>query len=290
VCLVLPGLAWGCQSHGSLSNQSRTYQTIIMSRYFKALICSLLLFSITACLPDDTLDLVLGTPLPLTQVTPTRADAAPTRAATRPPKATPTTARRVKNQPGDFDFYVLSLSWSPDYCATTDNADPQQCSVGKRLGFVLHGLWPQYTTGYPGDCATTRLADKVLAKFPNLFPSASLAFHEWSKHGTCSGLTPEEYLAKAKAIKDSVTIPTAYQRPAKALRVTVDQLRQAFIDANPNFTTATLVVNCSGSGRFLKEIYVCFSLDGTPIDCSRELQKDEARSCRNADFLVRNVK
>jgi ribonuclease T2 len=257
-----------------------------MSRYFKALCCILVLISVTACLPDDTLDLVLSTPEPVTDITVTRAKPAPTKVgATRTPKATPT---RV--QSADFDFYVLSLSWSPDYCATTDNPDPNQCSAGKRLGFVLHGLWPQYINGYPSDCTTTKLADKVLSKFPNLFPSTSLAFHEWSKHGTCSGLTPEEYLALAKDIKESVAIPTDYQRPARALRVTVDELKQEFIDANSDFTTATLVVSCSGSGRFLKEVYVCFSLDGEPIDCSRELQKDETRSCRNADFLVRNVK
>jgi ribonuclease T2 len=266
-----------------------------MSRHFKAFACILVLISLAACLPGNTLDVVLGAPVPLTEAAVTQTKPGPTKivatkAAATKAAPTATAAHRTKNQPGDFDFYVLSLSWSPDYCATTDNADPNQCSVGKRLGFVLHGLWPQYNTGYPGDCATTRLADKVLAKFPNLFPSASLASHEWSKHGTCSGLTPEEYLTMAQEIKDSVTIPTAYQRPEKALRVTVDQLRQAFIDANPNFTSATLVVNCSGSGRFLKEIYVCFSREGEPIGCSRELQKDETRSCQNADFLVRNVK
>ena len=253
-----------------------------MTRYFKTLTLLLVLISLTACLPDDTLDVILGTPAPLIESTPLKS---PTKSATRTPKVTPTQERSA-----DFDFYVLSLSWSPDYCATADNADPNQCSVGKKLGFVLHGLWPQYNSGYPSDCTTTRLPDKVLAKFSNLFPSTSLAIHEWRKHGTCSGLTPEGYLSLAKDIKSSVAIPIDYQRPTKALRVTVDDLKQAFIDANPNFTAATVVVNCSGSGRFLKEIYVCFSIDGEPIECSRELQKDESRSCKNADFLVRNVK
>ena len=269
-----------------------------MSRYFKVLTLLLVLISLTACLPDDTLDVILGTPAPLIESTPLKAATksptksatkpvtkSPTKSATRKPKATPTQA-----QTADFDFYVLSLSWSPDYCATTDNADPNQCSVGRKLGFVLHGLWPQYINGYPSDCATTRLPDKTLAKFPNLFPSTSLAIHEWRKHGTCSGLTPEGYLSLAQDIKASVAIPMEYQRPTKALRVTVDDLKQAFLDVNPSFTTATVVVNCSGSGRFLKELYVCFSIDGEPIECSRELQKDESRSCKNADFLVRNVK
>ena len=61
------------------------------------------------------------------------------------------------DEPGQFDFYLLVLSWSPDYCANDGVDDVQQCTIGRKLGFVLHGLWPQYNKGYPGDCATTRL-------------------------------------------------------------------------------------------------------------------------------------
>jgi ribonuclease T2 len=275
------------ESHSNLPTLDLTF---IMSRYLKVLAFVLIVISITACLPDAVILTSVSTPLPLIETTPTRTASAPTQAATRTPKATPTTSRRAKNQPGDFDFYVLNLSWSPDYCASNGDADPQQCSVGKRLGFVLHGLWPQYTTGYPSDCATIALPNQIRSRFTALFPSASLMIHEWAKHGTCSGLTPEEYLTLAQNIKTSVSIPIAYQRPEKAFRVTSDQLRQSFMAANPNFSAATLVVNCSGSGRFLQELLICFSREGEPMACSRELQKEEARTCRNADFLVRNVK
>src|SRR5512143_921046 len=101
--------------------------------------------------------------------------AVPTKAPTRA-TATATPGRRVKNTPGDFDFYVMSLSWSPDYCSGND--DPQQCSVGKKLGFVLHGLWPQYNRGFPADCSKVKLSEDVQAKFPILYPSASLYTHE----------------------------------------------------------------------------------------------------------------
>ena len=54
---------------------------------------------------------------------------------------------------GVFDYYLLSLSWSPTYCET-HAGDASQCSQ-KHFGFVLHGLWPQYAAGgYPQDCAT----------------------------------------------------------------------------------------------------------------------------------------
>ena len=220
----------------------------------------------------------------------------PTRTATKNAAPSPTPGKRgentsrVKNTPGDFDFYVLTLSWSPDYCAGSNVDDPQQCGLGKKLGFVLHGLWPQYTRGYPADCSTVNLPKDAQQKFPNLYPSPKLYTHEWSKHGTCSGLKPEEYLALSKTLKESIAIPTAYRSPAKAFRTTADQLKADFVSANSAVTDDALAVQCSGSGRYLQELYVCLSREGQPIACSQEIQNDAAKSCGKADFLVRNVK
>jgi ribonuclease T2 len=212
----------------------------------------------------------------------------PTGAATRSATLTPTPGKRVQNTPGDFDFYVMSLSWSPDYCAGND--DPQQCSVGKKLGFVLHGLWPQYTRGYPADCSNVKLPKDVQAKFPNLYPSTSLYTHEWDKHGTCSGLTPVDYMMLAKTLKESIAIPAAYRSPARAFRTTPAELKAAFVEANASLNEDELAVQCSGSGRFLQELRMCFSRDGQPTACSQEVQNDATKSCGKTDFLVRNVK
>ena len=249
------------------------------------LVCFVL--SLTGCLATDVREVKSTLSAPITLIAaPTKK---PTGAVTASTEPTPTTGKRIKNTPGDFDFYVLVLSWSPDYCAGSVD-DPQQCGVGKRLGFVLHGLWPQYTRGYPADCSNVKLSKDVPATFPNLYPSSNLYVHEWNKHGTCSGLTPVEYLTLAKTLKESIAVPAAYRQPAKAFRTTVDDLRSAFVQANLALSAGALGVQCSGSGRFLKELYVCFSRDGQPIACSNEIQKDAANSCRNADFLVRNVK
>lgn len=209
-----------------------------------------------------------------------------------PPEPTtePEAAATVENQPADFDFYVLALSWSPDYCATSGADDAQQCSMGKKLGFVLHGLWPQYDKGYPIDCTTFKLPASVKAKFPGLYPSTALYDHEWEKHGTCSGLEPEQYLALSKELKESVTIPSRYKAPEKTIRVTVKQLKQDFVSANSDLSESGLAAYCSGDGRFLKELYVCFSTGGEPIKCSTEIHTRASKSCQNPDFLVRNVR
>ncbi|MCI0476286.1 MAG: hypothetical protein L0Y55_08565 [Anaerolineales bacterium] len=196
----------------------------------------------------------------------------------------------LSGQPGQFDFYVLALSWSPDYCATDGADDAQQCSIGRKLGFVLHGLWPQYNRGYPSYCATTKMPADVKTKFPALYPSSKLYDHEWEKHGTCTGLTPEQYLALSKRLKDAVIIPDSYRAPEQPFRVTATRLKQDFGAANSNQIESSLAVYCSGSGRFLQEVYVCFSLEGKPTACSSEIQSRASRSCGSPDFLVRNVR
>jgi ribonuclease T2 len=189
-----------------------------------------------------------------------------------------------------FDFYVLALSWSPDYCATDGQNDAQQCSIGKKLGFVLHGLWPNYERGYPEYCSTQKMPPDVRAKFPNLYPSSKLYDHEWEKHGTCSGLSPESYLELSKTLKNSVQSPAAYRTPENPFRSTSKQLKSDFTFTNPALFDASLAVYCSGSGRFLSEVFVCFSPDGEPAACSNDVQTKALRSCGNPDFLVRNVR
>lgn len=220
------------------------------------------------------------------QPSPTSTRPSPTVAA----RSLPTTPARVNDQAGDFDFYVLALSWSPNYCASNGADDPQQCSLGKKLGLVLHGLWPQYDKGYPSDCSTTRLPENVKARFPALYPSPKSYDHEWEKHGTCSGLTPEQYLSLSKKLKDSVAIPARYRAPEKPIRVTVAQLKQEFTVVNPDLSASSLAVNCTGSGRFLQELFVCFSLEGRLASCSEEIQRVASKSCQNPDLLVQNVR
>ena len=57
---------------------------------------------------------------------------------------------------GDFDYYVLSLSWSPTWCAIEgDDRGADQCDARHDYGWILHGLWPQNERGYPSYCNTS---------------------------------------------------------------------------------------------------------------------------------------
>lgn len=189
---------------------------------------------------------------------------------------------------GQFDYYMLALSWSPSYCA--EREDPGQCATGRRLGFVLHGLWPQYERGYPESCSAERLDGAVKARYTGIYPSPSLIDHEWQKHGTCSGLAPSAYFDLSARLKDSLRIPPAYQQPAAPVRVTYSDLTRAFQAANPALASDAVLPFCTRGGDFLQEIRVCYGKDGTSRSCAPQELKRSHASCGQDSFLLRNVR
>ena len=43
-----------------------------------------------------------------------------------------------------FSYYMLVLSYAPDFCAEPGgNKDFRECGTGRKVGFIVHGLWPQ---------------------------------------------------------------------------------------------------------------------------------------------------
>lgn len=233
------------------------------------------------------------TPAPVVNVSETETPAtveSPTVTVAPPLTAVPTETSWLDKPTGDFDFFVLALSWSPDYCASNGGDDPQQCSIGKKLDFVLHGLWPQYDNGYPIFCSTETLPDDLKDEFSGLYPSEALFDHEWEKHGTCTGLTPEGYLLWSQELKESVMIPAAFNSPEEPFRTDAEGLKASFMQVNAEFNEDSFAVYCSGSGRFLKELFVCFAKDGSPTDCGSDLHNKASKSCGQADFLVRNTR
>jgi len=195
----------------------------------------------------------------------------------------------MANVTGNFDFYLLSLSWSPGFCATPAGAnDPGQCAPGRKFSFVLHGLWPQYEqTGWPEDCSTDPLDRSVVSKMINIMPSEHLIEHEWSKHGTCSGLDSKDFFEEADEAFHSINIPAPYRELPAMLTVSPDEIRNQFASANPKIGEQGFVVECSGNGRFLSEVHACLNKDLQGRACNREEQRHE---CRSDSVVMRPVR
>ena len=182
-------------------------------------------------------------------------------------KTANTAATKGLPQGSGFDFYVMSLSWSPTWCAGSPDADSaQQCT--RRLGLVMHGFWPQFERGYPADCPSRepdRIPDSLARSYLDLIPSIGLMGHEWRKHGTCSGLSQADYLATARAARNSITVPKELETDQAPASLPVAGIEQEFIKINPGLSLNAVSVTCKG--QMLEEIRICLTKDLKFRDC-----------------------
>src|SRR3569833_964069 len=155
---------------------------------------------------------------------------------------------RRQNEPGKFDYYVLSLSWSPSYCEAAaerapNRAPDQQCAA-RPFAFVVHGLWPQYERGFPSYCQVPapRLDRGLVGGVLDLMPSPRLVFHEWDRHGTCSGQTAHAYFEAMRKARAVVKIPDDYLALAQTRTVSAAEVTAAFIKASPSLSREDVAV------------------------------------------------
>lgn len=174
----------------------------------------------------------------------------------------------------DFNFYILALSWSPEYCHGHPNS--RQCG-GDHPGFVVHGLWPQRNSGqWPSNCSNAPgLPDPQTML--DLMPSPRLIAHEWATHGTCSGLTPADYFALVRKAYRSIRIPAELTAPAHTRTVSAGDLQQMFAQANPGMTPQAVAITCHN--RYLSGVEICLSKSLQPMAC-RAVRSCNARTLR----------
>jgi ribonuclease T2 len=184
--------------------------------------------------------------------------------------AAPAQQQQRQHQPGQFDFYVLALSWSPSFCQDSverGREQREQCSAGRPYSFVVHGLWPQYERGFPRDCQqpAPRLNREVMNSMLDLMPAPRLVYHEWDRHGTCSGLSGQAYFDLVRKARSAVKIPEDYSAPKSTLSVSPDEVEEAFVKANPGLSRSAISVTCGGTR--LGEVRICMSKDLRFRDC-----------------------
>lgn len=170
-----------------------------------------------------------------------------------------TGAARAQNPgpPGKYDYYLLTLSWSPEFCSIKGTSP--QCAA--HPGFIVHGLWPQNFDGtYPSSCDPDRPGPAHPEQNMDITPDASLLQHEWGKHGTCTTLTPEAFFGLERKAFHSVAIPPFFAKLDQETPMKTEEIVTMFAEANPTFPKESIVVNCT-QGK-LSAVEVCLSKDG----------------------------
>jgi ribonuclease T2 len=182
------------------------------------------------------------------------------------PRATAFAAQPSVTQ--NFNYYLLNLSWSPEFCHSHPNAT--ECA--QHSTFVLHGLWPQNDNGtYPENCST-QPGPRNPAAYSDIYPDPGVLVHEWRTHGTCSGLSPDAFLALARNAFQSVAIPAVLSHLDHQISMPPSQILDLFTAANPSIPRSSLALSCGNN--YLTAIEVCLNKNAQPTPCG------PIRSCR----------
>lgn len=176
--------------------------------------------------------------------------------------------------PAKFDFYVLNMSWSPEFCAT----HPSAPECGKKLGFVLHGLWPQNRDGsYPSDCAHAP-GLKNPSEFKDLSSDPSFLEHEWEKHGTCTGLDPRTYFMLAQKAVHKLSFPPIITTLREEDQIQTSRIIDRLESVNSRYPKGSLVLSC-GNNR-LTAVEACLTKDLEPTPCGEHFHSCRAKTIR----------
>lgn len=196
-------------------------------------------------------------------------------------------ARADGEAAGDFDYYVLSLSWSSAWCALEGDArDDPQCDRGRGLTFVLHGLWPQYEKGWPSFCRTAERdpSRSQTAAMADFMGGSGLAYYQWKKHGRCSGLSAEDYFRTAREAFVGIVIPAFFLDIDRPLSLPATVIEEAFLEANPGVAPDQITITCREG--LIQEARICLTRDLVPRRCGQDVIRD----CRLHDALLEPVR
>jgi len=188
------------------------------------------------------------------------------------------------NTNANFDYYLLSLSWAPNYCSSHPNDHSSECQPGNHKAFVLHGLWPQAENGPPPrQCGPVRpVAHEVVDHMLEYMPSRGLVQHEWAEHGTCSGLSSRDYFAQAEQAFRNLHMPGDMESLNQQKDFAVEQLESRFAQSN-HAPREAFRISCYGGELVAVEACLDKALHFRP--CSGSV-----RECRSSQVRVEAIR
>jgi ribonuclease T2 len=150
----------------------------------------------------------------------------------------------------------------------------------------VHGLWPQYEQGFPGFCQVPapRLDRTIVGNMLDLMPSPRLIFHEWDRHGTCSGLSQAAYFEAVRSARAVIKIPAEFIALDKPVTVKPDDLAAAFIKVNAGLPRGAIAVACDS--KRLSEVRVCLNKDFSFHSCAEVTR----RACKRDSIAMPAVR
>ena len=147
------------------------------------------------------------------------------------------------------------------------------------------GCGRRYEKGWPENCnAHQPVPDNVISSISDIMPARGLVYHEWSAHGTCSGLNPQDYFSLVRRAYAGITVPASLSGVTQQIEKPPSAIAAEFLRANPKLGAQSIVVTCSRQDApRLREVHICLDRDLNPRACSADAARG---ACRAATLIV----
>ena len=170
--------------------------------------------------------------------------------------------------------YVLSLTWSPRFCATSIGTDADtrfQC-VQNRFGFAVHGLWAQSRGArdkcdQPRNCAIGLVSDSLVKTHLCTMPGVQLIQSQWQKHGTCSGLSQPQWFSVIDSLWEGLSLPDPRKMAGAGGTISVKALRDSVARRNGARGMVSGGVMVGAHDGHLEELRLCYDTSFKPAAC-----------------------
>ena len=168
------------------------------------------------------------------------------------------------------------MSWSPTFCED-DTRNSDQCSgqtpLWLRRARPLAAI--SRKAGRKTVTSSAKVPNRTVNEMLEIMPAKGLIFHQWKKHGTCSGMQPAAYFDTVQDAWRKVKIPATFDGLSRTVTVKPSVIEDAFLEVNPALTDKMISINCNK--KRLREVRICFDKDLNFRTCSKEVQ----RECRD---------
>lgn len=119
----------------------------------------------------------------------------------------------------------------------------------------------------------------MTADMADVMGTPGLAWHQWKKHGTCSGLSAAEYYALSRQAYAQIVRPPVFRKLDRTVKLPASVVEDAFLKANPNLEPDMLTITCKDG--HIQEARLCLSRDLEPVPCGQDVVRD----CRMKDAV-----
>jgi len=124
----------------------------------------------------------------------------------------------------------------------------------------------------------------MTAAMADIMGTSGLAWHQWKKHGVCTGLVAQDYFALSRHAYENVVLPVVFRRLERAVKLPASVVEDAFLKANPEWEPDMLTITCKDG--YIQEARLCLSRDLKPVPCGQDVVRD----CRMRDAVFMPVR